>query len=268
MDTLSSILEFQSPQDKFIFIFLSALVWYTTFITVIKLVHLPQYDKKTAVNVKQKIVALVYDVIVLNGPLYIYITRGITEDLYDHPIDNFFLLESCGYYMAHLFIVVSNRITHKGQILHHLLTIFTIFAAVFTGQGQFGLLWLFIYQLSHFPLHGRALLKDIGKTYTKIYEIIEIIYFVTYLFERGIGGSWLMYFSIFGINLPIYAPIVGSGLYIQSLYFCHQMCKLWPKKIAKYRERCQKNITYFWIEENPEIEKLSYYRREEKEKIF
>lgn len=121
--------------------------------------------------------------------------------------------------------------------------------------------------MSHFPLHGRALLKDINKTYTKLYELIELSYFGTYLFERLIGGSWLVYYSLI-LNLTWWAPTIASGLYIQSLYFCYHMIKLFPKKYYKYKERCAKNISYCWIEDNEEIEKLSYYRREEKEKIF
>lgn len=40
-------------------------------------------------------------------------------------------------------------------------------------------------------------------------------------------------------------------------------------KIFKYHtERKQKKINYFWLTENPEVEKLTYFRKEKKEKIF
>lgn len=135
MDTLSSIIQFKTLQDKLLFTALSAGVWYGIFFACIKLIHLPKYDKRTAVNIKQKLVALIYDLIVLFGPLYLYLSRGIPKELNDDPKDNFLLLESCGYYIAHFIVVTKYRITHKGQVVHHILTVLTIFAGAYNNVG-------------------------------------------------------------------------------------------------------------------------------------
>lgn len=46
------------------------------------------------------------------------------------------------------------------------------------------------------------------------------------------------------------------------------MTQILVKTLQYYNERSRKNISYFWFSQNPEVEKLSYYRKEEKHKIF
>lgn len=38
--------------------------------------------------------------------------------------------------------------------------------------------------------------------------------------------------------------------------------------IKYFKERRKNNIHYFWFSENPEVQALSYFRKEEKHKIF
>ena len=35
-----------------------------------------------------------------------------------------------------------------------------------------------------------------------------------------------------------------------------------------YLERQTKNVTYYWFSENPDVVRLTYYKREEKQKVF
>ena len=47
-----------------------------------------------------------------------------------------------------------------------------------------------------------------------------------------------------------------------------RMTGILGKTIKYYKERKEKKIEYHWISENPEVAKLSYYRKEEKQKVF
>ena len=40
------------------------------------------------------------------------------------------------------------------------------------------------------------------------------------------------------------------------------------KSFRYYQERIDKKVEYFWLTENKNVEKLSYYRKEEAQKIF
>jgi len=46
------------------------------------------------------------------------------------------------------------------------------------------------------------------------------------------------------------------------------MTQILSKALKYFNERKKKNISYFWLSENPEVEKLSYYRKEARQKIF
>jgi len=242
--------------------------WIVLFFAAIKLIDIPKMERRAAVALKQKFVALVYDVFVLVVPIYNYSKRGIVPKEEEAPEDSLVHLAAGSYYIAHMIIVVGYKITNFGQVLHHILTIAAIFSSNFTGFVQIGTLWLVIYQLSHVALHGRAIVKDLGLKYTGLYELVESIYFAVYLFERIVLGTWVLYQVIFHTNLSQYVVPLGVGLWVQSLYFCYHMIILAYKKVLKFKERCQKGIHYYWFEENPQVQKLSYYRREEKEKVF
>jgi len=270
MEILESVIRMETPLYKLVYIFSTAVIWYALFYVVLKFVPLQKFEPKMAASIKQKYVALIYDMIVLWGPTLIYMRRGLDPVLVDPWIDKVILYESCGYYIAHMILVIRLKITNSAQITHHILTILAIMGTVaFNFAAQLACLWLYIYQLSHLPLHGRALLKDFGKVYTKAYEYIESLYFGIYLFERCIAGTWLTYQCYFVINVPnVIVTILASLTWVQSLYFCFHMFKMLPKKIRKMKERELKQIKYFWIEDNPEVKLLSYYRKEEKEKIL
>jgi len=46
------------------------------------------------------------------------------------------------------------------------------------------------------------------------------------------------------------------------------MTQILLKAFKYYHERKEKKIRYFWFDENPDVVKLSYYRKEDKQKIF
>ncbi len=46
------------------------------------------------------------------------------------------------------------------------------------------------------------------------------------------------------------------------------MTKIINRKISQYKERNAKNVSYFWTSVNPDINKLDYCKKENKDKIF
>lgn len=268
MDAIIAALAPTTTSEKINYSIATLAVWLVLFFAAIKYINIPKMEGKAAVALKQKFVALIYDVLVLVVPMYNYSKRGMSPKEEEAPEDSLVELAAGTYYIAHLVIIVMYKITNFNQLLHHFLTIATIFGSNFTGYVQIGTLWLVIYQLSHVALHGRAILKDLGLKYTGAYEAVETIYFSVYLFERCVLGTWVYYDVLNYSTISNIIKVLGGGLWIQSLYFSYQMIGLSYKKLMKFKERCQRGIHYNWLEENPKVEKLSYYRREEKEKIF
>lgn len=69
-------------------------------------------------------------------------------------------------------------------------------------------------------------------------------------------------------NIPWVVSIMCNLLILQSLYYISQMYGITLKKLKQYKEMKDKKVEYFWLSVNPEIEKLSFVKKEEKQKIF
>ena len=60
-------------------------------------------------------------------------------------------------------------------------------------------------------MHLRVMLRDIGKRYTKAYEVAEYVYFVMFFFGRDIMGHLTVLKTFSRSNNPILrGPIPGS----------------------------------------------------------
>lgn len=155
-----------------------------------------------------------------------------------------------------------------GLFLHHGMCLIGILSCEMMNSATTGLMGLFFAEVSNFPMHFRAVLRTIKMRYTKMYELAEGAYICTYVIARGFGCTYLVITATPVSETPIAIRLTCIGLWMQSLYFIYEMTGILGRKVKGYRERCQKDISYNWFDDNPRLNELSYYKNEGNDKIF
>jgi hypothetical protein len=262
-------IDWNSTSDRILVILGLHVFWGALFYLLIHCIHFKGLDYKTGVSIKQKFVAMIHDILVVAVPIYSYMVHGFHLKGVPEPELYLTYLSGAAYFTMHLFVIFYYNLTNSSQIFHHVLTFVAIYwTAFFTDLVTIGTFFLLALQLSHIPLHGRSMLREFGLRYTSAYEFAETAYFFVYIFERLVIGLYAFYVGSYEMDAGWVLITLIAGINIQSFYFSYQMAILSIKKYNKYRERCAKGIPYWLIEVNPDVEKLSHYKKEEKEKIF
>ena len=117
-------------------------------------------------------------------------------------------------------------------------------------------------------MHLRVILKTFKMRYTAIYEFLEIIYLTIYIFARGALGAILFYDTWSQPITPIFVKMSCTGIWLQSIFYIKDMFGIIKRKLIQFNERKTKNISYWWLAENPKLSNLSYYKKEIRDKIF
>jgi len=117
-------------------------------------------------------------------------------------------------------------------------------------------------------MHFRAILRTLKMRYTKLYELSELTYMVTYIIARGILITALVITATPVSETPILIRITCIGLWVQSLYYIYEMYGILKRKMKHHQERVNKKISYNWFSDNAKLKELSYYKNEGTDKIF
>ena len=117
---------------------------------------------------------------------------------------------------------------------------------MYSGKGIFmGIVGLAIAESSNFPMNLRGICKLYHLRFTKIYEVLEVYYFLLYIFTRGMVGPIMFMLGLFSPSTPIFIKISITGIILQSCFFIRDMFKILNKKYNQYLEREEKNIRLF-----------------------
>lgn len=155
--------------------------------------------------------------------------------------------------------------------IHHSITSFGLGSAAFLEfGGSCAIAGIFITEISNCPMHLRKILMTFSLKNTRLYDLFENSYFSLYLTARGILGPWCLVNALRNANVPWPVCLVCLGLNIQNFFMFGRMIKIIRKKVSAYKERQEKGVQLWWIDENPEILKLEYIKKKknEKEKVF
>ena len=69
--------------------------------------------------------------------------------------------------------------------IHHILAVLLFIGAIGTGGGtNLFLVSLGFGEISNPAMHLRIMVKNLGMRYTRTYEVLEITYFITFMFGR------------------------------------------------------------------------------------
>jgi len=103
-----------------------------------------------------------------------------------------------------------------GLVLHHGMVMIGYSSALFQQYGATeALIGLFFAEVSNFPMHLRMIVKQFGLRYTRLYEVLELIYMATYMISRGIFIPFTLVIDCVRAELcPIIVKVICVGLFL------------------------------------------------------
>ena len=183
-------------------------------------------------------------------------------------VQHLVLLLSMGYFNYDFIACAYYGISDRALVIHHSLAIFGYLVSEYYNTSTLSMYGIFYGEISNSFMHGRAMLRLAGKRYTRLYELMEITYMMTYIFARGICITKANYDTLLVSAIPFFLRFACFSMWAQSLYFIKEMVLILRKKFLHFNERRRKSVKYYWFTENPEISQLSYIYKGHKEKIF
>jgi hypothetical protein len=255
--------------DKAIFFAGAFTAWSVLFLFVNYNVDLPsKLGKRKIDDVKNRIVSIAHGLFALFVTGY-HLYRdnpGYADPA--TPIQHIINLTSCAYFLYDFVACAYYGLADMGLVLHHSMCLIGITSCELMNNATLGIIGLCLAETSNFPMHFRSILRTLKMRYTKLYELSENIYMMIYIMARGIGSTYLVLTASQVSETPIVIRLISFGLWAQSLYFIYEMYGIMRRKLKHYKERCQKDISYNWFDDNSRIAELSYYKAEGSEKIF
>lgn len=263
------MLDNNSLFEKFAFFLVSSGAWTLLFMIVNNTVVIKNIKKKEVDDIKNRIISILHGLtsLTLTG-IMLYIERRE----YGSPNTDFqelIMLVSGGYFFYDMIACSYYGITDAGLIIHHSMTILGYIICHIYGHGAIESLYgLFLAEISNFPMHLRMILKSLKLRHTLFYEVLEYAYMTLYTVSRTIfvGMLWIQAVPLPMVPWPLKFPMVG--LWLQSQKYSYEMYKILKRRYQQYLERKEKSVELAWFKEVPEIASLSYYQREQRDKIF
>jgi len=228
----------------------------------------PKLGKRKINDIKNRAVSIVHG-------LFAFIVSGyhIYRDnpQYAEPASNIqqiIMLTSIAYFLYDFFACAYYGLADTGLVLHHVMCLTGIGSCALMNNATTAIMGLLFAEVSNFPMHLRCVLRTFKMRYTKLYELAEIMYISTYILARGVGITYLVITAVPVSETPILTRLSCIGLWIQSLYFIYEMNSILQRKVKHYKERCDKDVSYNWFDDNKKLSELSYYRCEGTDRIM
>ncbi len=125
---------------------------------------------------------------------------------------------------------------------------------------------LFVAEVSNPAMHVRVMLRNLGKRYTKAYEVAEYTYFVMFFFGRVLMGHPVVWNTVTCGSMNMLAKIVSLGVLAQSYQFLWRMYFIARARIAETRERARRKIQIKWFEpmSQTQLDTCDFYKKNKK----
>jgi len=179
------------------------------------------------------------------------------------------IIVNTGAYFLYDFIAMAYYgLLDSSMTIHHVVCVLGIYISLMEGFSANDVIaGLFIAEISNPPMHGRVMLKHVGKRMTKLYELCEYLYIVLYIFGRCLIGSPVIYKVVSCTSSNFLVRAVAGVLALQSYYFVFKMIRLLRHRFRSYALRKSHGIKLHWFTVNEEgVARLKKIEQEEREK--
>ena len=226
-------------------------------------------NRKLELDNKNRIISICHGALSFFFATYFICLYGIDFDFQIDLFSTKIVCLSLGYFLYDLIACLWFGLWDGKLVLHHILAITGFSYPLFIENGIFaGILGLLLAESSNFPMHLRAILKNMKLRHTILYELADVLYLVVYIIFRGLFAPILCFMSFFSKSTPWVVCMVFLGLTLQSLYFIRIMIKILKSKYKQHQERKLTNTPLFWLSENEKLYSLSYTQKDKKTKVF
>ena len=125
---------------------------------------------------------------------------------------------------------------------------------------------LFVAEVSNPAMHLRIMLRNLGKRYTRAYEVSEYAYFMSFFFGRMVIGHPVVYATVTCLHISNFAKFVSVGILLQSYMFLYRMYFILNARIKETTERKSKEIKNRWFEPIPQktLEDCVFWQKSQK----
>lgn len=163
-------------------------------------------------------------------------------------LEYWILVNSGGYFLYDMISMAWFKLLDLDMTVHHSLCIAGICVVLNEGHdGGFVVAGLFVAEVSNPAMHMRVMLRDLGKRYTKAYEVAEYTYFVMFFFGRVIMGHPTVWNTITCHSMHWLAKFVSLGVLGQSYLFLHRMYFIARARIKETTERSKYGFKFYWF---------------------
>jgi hypothetical protein len=261
-------MDLESRENQLFLAVVGAVVWTTIAVVIESKFTFKQVATKVDHDIKNRFVSILHGLLLLVVAAYSIFHDQPSFTDKNSEVQLFLILVSMGYFVYDYVACYYYGIADRALLIHHALAVFGYLAAIHYDNSTIVMCGMFYGETSNAFMHFRVILREFGKRYTKLHEILDVLYMVTYLIARGYFMTKVNYDTILLSGVPILLKIACVGLWFQSVLFAKEMIFILQKKYKQSQERKKKSVHYFWFTENPEIKNLSYTRKETKEAIF
>lgn len=171
---------------------------------------------------------------------------------------------STGYFVYDLALAIIYKKNDFNLTIHHITGFAGLFLSGMMANGEFyTMLGLFIAEITNPFMNIKYFLKFYNLRHTKLYELIDISYLISYIFFRGIIGTIGFTSMLFDKKSSLFIACLYGAIWLQSAGFILKMKNMLKYKQKQLTIRKKEKIEYFWLSVNPEISKLSYLSKKE-----
>ena len=234
---------------------LSTIVWTTLFAVLYNYPDLSSFNLKNEIDLdlRNRMTSFVHGVLILLLTAY-QVYFAFTECGDATNLTEYFILVVSGGYFTYDFILMAIlNLLDKDMAIHHMLCVggILVVLAQDTGSG-FVVQGLFVAEVSNPAMHMRIMLRNVGKRYTRAYEVAEYAYFMSFFFGRMVIGHPVVWATVTCENVSKFAQFVSLGILMQSYMFLYRMYFIFNARIAETTERKAKGIKNRWFEPIPQ----------------
>jgi hypothetical protein len=261
-------MEFESTEYKIYFVIGSTLVWSSLCVLVESLFSFKYLSPKVEHDTKNRFIAIIHGLLscIMSGYTVFYDRTGWLDGVTD--AQHLTMLISMGYFIYDTLACAYGGNCDRSLVIHHAMCIFGYMMSEYYDNASLPMAGVFYGELSNSWMHYRALLRIFGKKNTRLYEVFDLTYLSVYIISRGVFVSHLLYQNGLNTGIPFFTRFTCFGLWVQSLIFMKEMVGILKRKVSQAKERSKKDVSLFWITENPELKSCAYMNREVKEKVF
>ena len=228
-----------------------------------------ELTEKINLDMRNRMVSFIHGLLILLLSAY-QVYFAFTECGDATNATEYFILTLSGGYFCYDFIAMAwFKLLDKDMAIHHMLCVSGIVVVIAQNMGSgFVVQGLFVAEVSNPAMHMRVMLRNLGKRYTRAYELSEYAYFMMFFFGRIIIGHPVVYATVTCPSISFFAKFVSVGILLQSYMFLYRMYFILNSRIKETTERKSRGIKNRWFEPIPQkiLEDCNFWLKNQKVK--